>query len=66
MSPDSPRAFFILNMLQNSSARRTTIEIYVEFGCPLPEKNCEYATNMKTFFKGLIYAFFGSSVFVFS
>ena len=51
--PPDPLGPFFFNMLQNNSARKTTLEIYVEFGYPLPEKISEYAADMKTFSKGL-------------
>ena len=41
-------------MLQNNSARKTTLEIYVAFGYSLPKKISEYAADMKTFSKGLL------------
>ena len=46
MPPDPPRAFFILNMLQNDSAgKKKTSQKYVKIWCPLPEKFSEYAAD---------------------
>ena len=54
--PRNPLSLFILNILQNNSQGKTTLEIYVEMWCPLPENVSGYAADMRTFFKGLIYA----------
>ena len=61
-APGPPRAFFILNMLQNNSAEKMRLKI-CRIWVYLPEKISEYAPDMKTFFQGLIYAFFGSNFF---
>ena len=66
MPQDPPTVFFILYMLQNNFQVKTALEIYVEIWCPLPEKVSEYAAGVKTFLKGLIYAFSGFNVLVFS
>ena len=58
-APGPPIGLFIFNMLQNNSARRITLEIYVEFGYPLPEKISDYAADIKTFSKGLFTHFLG-------
>ena len=58
-APEPPRAFFILNMLQNNSAGKNYTSKYVTIWCPLPEKISEYAADMKTFFKGLFTPFWG-------
>ena len=47
--PYSLRVFFILHMLQNSSAKNVRLKIYRNW-VPLPEKISEYAPDMKTFF----------------
>ena len=63
-----PRAFFILNMLQNDFAKKLLL-IICQKRCPLPKKIFEYAADHKTFFKelfGLFLGPFGSNVFVFS
>ena len=54
-----PRAFFILNKLQNNSAVKKLCLKYVKIGCPFPEKISEYAADVKTFFKGLFTSFLG-------
>ena len=48
-------------MLQTSSTGKTSFENMSNIWCFLPEKSSEYATGMKTFFKRLVYAFFGSN-----
>ena len=57
MPPDPPTAFFILNVLQNNSARKNTLAKYVKIWCALPEKISEYAADIKTFLKGCIRLF---------
>ena len=63
MPPEPPKTFFILNMLQNSFAEKLRSKYKSNLGASLPEKNSDYALDMNTFFKGLIYAFFGSNFF---
>ena len=45
---------------------KTTLENTSNFGAPFLKNIPEYTADMKTFFEELIYAFFGSNVFVFS
>ena len=64
--PRTPLEPFLFSIcIKITLPKKTTLGIYVKMWCPLPEKNSEYAADMKTFFKGLIYTFFGSNVFVF-
>ena len=66
MPPAPPRVFFILNMLQNNSAgKKLRLKICHKCGISSLKENFEYAADMKTFFKRLIYTFFGSNVFVY-
>ena len=58
MPSNPPRVLYILNMLQNNSARKLRLKIWRNWVLP-PEKISDYAPDMKTFFKGLIYAFLG-------
>ena len=65
MPQDAPRVFFIFYMLQNDSQVKLRLKICRNL-VPLSEKVSEYAADIKTILKGLIYAFFGSNVLVFS
>ena len=63
--PQTPRAFFILNMLQNnSSKKKMRFEIYFKIWCPFTKKISEYAAYMKTFFKGLFTSFLGLTLYL--
>ena len=60
MPPDTPKIFFILSILQNHSAKKkTTLENMSKFGVLSLKKFLEYATDVKTFFKGLFTPFLG-------
>ena len=59
MSPDPPRAFFIVNIYirQNNSAQNNTLENMANWGTPYVKEFLEYVTDMKAFLKGFLCLF---------
>ena len=60
MPPDPLDPFLFLNLLQINSAGKITLEKMMKFNALVPEKNPEYAPDIKTFLKSLFTPFSGS------
>ena len=58
MTSDPPKTFFIFKCLNMILPEKNTLENISKFGAPSLKKNSEYAADMKTFFKGLIFKLF--------
>ena len=65
MSPDHPRVFSILNILQNKSAGKNSLEIRSKFSASSLTKFLNTRSHRhQNIFQILFYAFFGYNIFV--
>ena len=66
MTPDPPKAVFVTKLLKITLPGKDCAWKSDEIWCPLPEKNSEYAPDMKHFERTYFRPFPGLHVFVFS